>query len=386
MSMHAIDFKSIAAEVDLPRMMASEGVEVRRGRAFCPFHENVNTPALSVYARGGIWKYKCHACAANGDAISWVSARANIPPAEAARRLRGLHGRQPEPGKGRKALAVESGAVTAKASSKSSMPDRRPAFEDPEWQAAVDSIVRRAESCLWSPAGVDALAYLRSRGLADRTIRHFRLGFVQKGYETNPLEALADKDGWWRPIYASRGVVLPWISPSAWYTSIGPSPDGPRFVGANVRRLAEDVFEPVAPAKKCLALAGSTRGYAYPWAELLDSQVGPPALICEGEFDSLLAHQECGHLVHIVSVGGASQTPHRSALEALSVCPAWLLSLDYDAAGSAAAVKWDKLAPAKCRRILLPVGKDLGEFFQAGGDLRAWVGDELRRLASDPPR
>jgi hypothetical protein len=153
-----------------------------------------------------------------------------------------------------------------------------------------------------------------------------------------------------------------------------------RWVGCNVRRLAADVFEPMPASHKCLALLGSVRGYGYPWAELLPSQAGPPGLIVEGEIDALLAYQEAGDLAHAVTVGGSSQAPHPSALDALALCPTWLLAHDHDQAGVKAALKWRKRAPHKSRRVLLPHGKDIGEFVQAGGNLRAWVAEEVGRV------
>ena len=367
-----IDFESIASRVDLVKLAESLGIEVRNGRAFCPFHENTNSPAMSIFLRGGRWRYLCHSCGKKGDGVAFYAAYHNVSMIDAARQLGGIDARPEREATPRPTPSARPEAGSPKPS----------AIVDPEWQATLDEVIGRAEELLWSPEGVDARAYLASRGLAEHVIRRFRLGFVARGYETRPLEALRDKDGRPRPIYVARGIVLPWIAPEAWYSTTGEPPEVPRWVGANVRRLMPDVFQPMPANHKCLALLGSARGYGYPWADLLPSQIGPPALIVEGEFDALLAYQEGGHLAHAMTVGGSSQAPHASAIDALALCPTWLLALDHDEAGVRAALKWRDRAPQKARRVLLPSGKDIGEFVQAGGDLRGWIADEIELAES----
>ena len=74
-----------------------------------------------------------------------------------------------------------------------------------------------------------------------------------------------------------------------------------------VRRLAADPFEPLPEGlSKCLAFKGSTRGFLFPWSELLPTQGIIPALIVEGELDAVVGWQAVGHMVHVVTVGGAS--------------------------------------------------------------------------------
>jgi DNA primase len=340
------------------------------GKAYCPFHENVNSPALSLYLRGGRWRFRCHSCGKGGDGVTFYAEYHGVSAAEAAREL---GGETTVPERPRRPEVTSEHRVEEVVDS--------PSFLDAAWQEAVDRIVTEAETELWKPAGRDALEWLRGRGLADWTIHKFRLGFVGQGFETDPLEVIS-KDGEPQPIYVARGVVFPWVAPQAWYQTTGKALEGSRWVGVNVRRLKADVYEPITGQAKCLALRGSTRGYGYPWGELLPSQSGPPALILEGETDALLAHQEIGHIVHCLTVGGSNQAPHPSALEALATCSTWLLGFDHDEAGVKAALKWRAMANGKARRVLLPNGKDVGDFVQSGGSLRDWINEELSRVPS----
>ena len=105
-------------------------------------------------------------------------------------------------------------------------PPRRSPGVDREWQAAADRSIRGAEALLWSAEGRDALAWLRARGLADHTIRRFRLGFSADG--------MAGRS-------APRGIVIPCghaggMAPAS-RPKVGRAPDGRRARGRPVAAL-----------------------------------------------------------------------------------------------------------------------------------------------------
>ena len=108
-------------------------------------------------------------------------------------------------------------------------------------------------------------------------------------------------------------------------------------------------------------------------------------MITEGEFDALLAYQELGHLVHVATVGGATQSFDPSVDRFVERCPALLIATDQDRAGEEAAAKWMSRHPEKCFRISLPFGKDFNDFLQEGGDAIGWlkrIADDARRIAA----
>jgi DNA primase len=337
----------------------------RERKYLCPFHDDTR-PSLGLTPDGKRWK--CWACQAAGDAIDWLMRRNGFSFAEALRHL-GRQDNRPRP----------TPRITP-SSPRPSATSRTPAWKDPAWQSVVDDIVTEAEWTLWSPAGREALDYLHWRGLRDHSIRLARLGFAPEDFATMPLDILGEGDGP-RAIRVRRGIVLPWGRPGSWY-SAAPDPDGadpgPRWVGANVRRLAEDIFTPLRDKPKYVCLSGSERGHAYPHGDL---SPGVPVLITEGELDALLASQELGHVVNVVTLGGAAQQPRTEARAALAAAPYWLIATDQDEAGDRAAERLAALAPHKCRRVHLPLGvKDATEFVQAGGSLLVWLADEYRRL------
>ena len=366
-----IDFEGIAERADLPAIVEASEVHLRRGKGFCPFHDNTDTPALSVFLKGGRWRWKCWgACNTTGDAIDWVAKLDNITRVEAAKRLGGDDYR----------------ATPATIRDRPERPAAPEIWRDPEWQQAVDDLVADAEARLWSPEGMDALLWLRSRGLADRTIEQFRLGFVASNSWSAPVSALVDKghDG---RIFTPRGITIPWLAPGAWYSADEEEqPAGPRWVGCNVRRLADgDVFAGLPDeVQKYMAARGSSRGYLYPHPDILPMQGQLPMLVVEGEFDALLGFQEVGHRLHVATAGSASTlTLPRATRSALALTTWLLLAFDHDEAGVKAARAWRELYPYRSRRVLLPFGNDLGEFIQGGGDVHAWLAEIAASLRAD---
>ena len=361
-----IPFPDVSARANLPAILESEGITIRRGMAFCPFHHNDRTPALSIFQRDGRWGFKCHSCGEHGDALDWISKRDGVSLADAARKI------DPSLAKPGDRPSPRNPKPTPPPVAK---PSPVPAWHSPAWQLAVDALVVEAEQALWSKIGRDALAWLRGRGLDGNTISRFRLGFLPDEGWTAPAPKA---DGTIAGIHHERGILFPWLAPGGWYGATGQL-DGPRWCGANVRRLMPDVNEPWFGPDKCKALRGSERGRFYPWPDLLPTQPILPALIVEGEIDALLAVQEAGWLVHAGTVGGANQGPHDSALAVLAVCPSWLIATDRDEAGVEAAWSWRERGPHKARRVLIPIGDDLGEYVQAGGDVVAWLTSEVTR-------
>ncbi len=371
-----IDFARIAAQVDLPALLMADGVEVKRGMALCPFHTNIRTPAFSVYEKDGRWRFKCHGagCEVAGDALEYIRLRDRldsvvqaaqvldpslVPAGQAApvRRPRPIPPPKPE------------------------RPEKTPATADAEWQWAVAALIAEGVDALWGPAGRDACAWLKARGLKGATIRRFRLGFSPGWRQSAPLAAL-DRGKGPEPIWVAPGVSFPWPSPPDDSDFAGP------WAGCNVRRLRDDPFEPLPDdMPKYLAFAGGEPGHGFPDVDFLPSQLGVPLLATEGEFDALLAWQAVGDLANVTTLGSASNVarPKGSASRVIDEHAALLIATDHDKAGDKAAEAFRAMAPRKCRRLVLPGGGDIGDFVLNGGNLRSWLKGEFARLGLRPP-
>lgn len=363
-----IDFEAIRASVRLVDIVTADLGPPGKGRRWaCPLHGGEN-PNFGITPDGRHWR--CWSCGATGDVFDYLSRRENITVAEAARRLDPSAGSKPYRPSARPAIPPPT-------------PTKRPAWQDLEWQGAVDRVVREAEAFLWSRPGRPALDWLRARGIDDATARRFRLGFNPADFNTEPLDVLGlDKRNRPQGLWVRRGVTIPWVRPGSWYDC--PDDSAPRWVGCNVRRLADDFTDPDKP--KYWALSGSDRGHGYPWGEC--SAPGEPLLVCEGEFDALTAWQEVGHVVNVASFGGAGQKALSDDARALmAACPDWLLTFDQDDAGDAAAREMTRRSPHRCKRLFLPAGaNDLNDLRRSGGSVLEWLRDEYARFGWPWPR
>jgi len=173
-------------------------------------------------------------------------------------------------------------------------------------------MVRRCERSLWNDP--DHLNYLRSRGLSNATIKAARLGLG------------VDPPGIFQ-------ITIPWFHHG-------------KLRAVNCRRFDWP------PKYKCER--GSRKGTLYPDVSLDPAR---PVLLCEGEFDTLLANQEAGQLVQAVTCGSASDAS-LDTVAALSLCPLLIFAFDSDTAGNKATARLLSFLPHGIR-LPLPTGKDL---------------------------
>lgn len=311
-----VDTKALLAGVDLAALIERDlGQPVRReGRWLkwtCPFHADRKTPSLGV--AGNRWK--CFGCGRLGDAIDWVRERDGLGFREACERLDTL-----DP------PFVSRPVVHAQPS---------PASEPlAAWQNQALDVVSNCQAFLWSTTGARARAWLNRRGLTNQTVRRWRLGF-------NPHDQKVA--GLWVP----RGILIPClIGDQMWYLK--------------VRRAA-------GPPKYSQVSGGQIALFG---AETLSGR--DVAVVTEGEFDAMLLHQEAGELAGVVTLGSAAArlpdawVPHLLGVQRL------LVAYDTDAAGAEGAAMWESIS-AHAQRLVPLAGKDVTDFYLAGGDLRAWV-------------
>ena len=141
---------------DLGELASSYMQLKRRGRnlvGLCPFHGE-KTPSFNIYTENG--SFYCFGCGAGGDIITFVMKIENLDYMEAV-----------------KFLAQRAGMAMPEDDYDDSMGKLRTRIYEANREAA-----RFYYGKLTSKEGASALSYLKGRGLADSTIRHFGLGFA----------------------------------------------------------------------------------------------------------------------------------------------------------------------------------------------------------------
>ena len=294
------------------------GAPVRRGRWLlfrCPCHADRH-PSLGIAPNRDRWQ--CFGrCNTAGDALDWLHLRQGLTFTQACVELEKLAGQLP------------------------TLPDRKPIpvpveGEPPStgWQKIARRITERAESALWSPTGVRALAWLHGRGLTDATLHYWRVGFNPTSRKLSGL-------------FVPRGIVIPCFERGQlWSLKIRRAQGVPKYVHVSGSRPA---------------LFG-----AHTLARL------PAGIITEGEFDAMLLHQHASNLAGVITLGSATTRLADTWLRELLPVPVLLAAYDADAAGQRGATAWQALSK-RVHITRLPMGKDITEFAQFGGDVRQWA-------------
>lgn len=210
----------------------------------------------------------------------------------------------------------------------------------PEWQRSAAALVERCENTLWQPQGARALAYLQRRGLNEKTIRRFHLGYREE----------------------PKGIVIPcFVNGGLWYV-----------------KFRRPVGEP-----KYILLKGSKPAAIYNGDDLVNNY---PALFVEGEFDCMLGWQEANELLPIASLGSATNDPDLATWGKFFLAPSKTLILpDHDKAGDKGAETIAKYSRFPVL-VSLPDGpwKDVTDFYISGGSLYDWLCDQLDCLERSP--
>ena len=334
-----MDVKELLDRVNLAALFERElGQPTHSGRWLtyrCPCHEDRH-PSLAITPDRKHWI--CFGrCNTQGDAIDWLRLRHRLDFGAACRELRAISNILPTVTSAQKKIWLPA-----------------PEVEPPSWQIAAHRVVTECQERLFS-SGPGQLAHeaLHARCLTDETLTHWHIGY-------NPrARGIA---GLWVP----RGVVIPWFDQhnQVWTIKV---------------RLTNERHQMKTDAPKYGQVAGACT--ALFGAQVLEHQSGGAVLVTEGEFDAMLVHQQARELVSTVTVGGAGARIGWRWLSLFQEAKLILAAHDVDPAGEKAAAWWSALS-ARVRRVRLPFGKDITEFAQQGGDVRAWVQFQLRQASA----
>lgn len=307
----------------------------------------------------GIWS--CRQCGASGDTIAYLMKIDGLDFKAALAEL-GIEGKRPS--HRRRCAPAEP-----------RRPDEVPAWTPREWPQPSEKwceyaarLLAEAEENIWNQPA--ALNWLAARGLGEEAVRRYHIGYLpsesgkyQGRYRARSalgLEPKTGEDGKIRiKLFIPRGIVIPTFAS-----------DG-RVLNLRIRRHKEDLGE---RSPKYLELEGSCKAPLF----LRSSRPGPLAayFVTEAELDAMLIHHATGGAVGAVAVRTNRGKPDASAdgrlREAVRVC----IALDYDGPGADGVEFWEKTYPAALRWPT-PEGKDPGDAYRLGVDIREWVAAAL---------
>lgn len=331
---------------DLGELASSYMQLKRRGRnlvGLCPFHGE-KTPSFNIYTENG--SFYCFGCGVGGDIITFVMKIENLDYMEAV-----------------KFLAQRAGMSMPEDDYDDSLGRLRTRIYEANREAA-----RFFYSKLMSKEGADGLGYLRGRGLADSTIRHFGLGFApderfalgdhlrSKGFTEAEMTAanlvFKSKSG--------RGVL------DRFYNRVMfPIIDVRGNVIAFGGRIMTDKKPKYLNTSDTLVFNKSQNLFSLNNAKNSKSD---QLILCEGYMDVISLNQ-AGFTNAVATLGTALTAEQASLMK--RYCKEVILCYDADEAGqkaTARAIDILRRVGLTVKVIAIPDGKDPDEFIRRHGD------------------
>lgn len=225
------------------------------------------------------------------------------------------------------------------------------------WQLNALQAVQVCEKNLWSPVGDVALDWLLGRGLADRTMQKYRLGY--------------SPGAWFGDMHVRRGVVIPCVvSGEVWYLKIATLPGDPVKCKCRTQTMARVPCPKCGELNKYRGVKGNRTAAIFGADDLPGASM---ALFCEGEFDCMIAFQDLNGHPPAVTFGAADNHPDLATWGAyLTGLEIMFTVYDNDQAGSKGAA-WLASLSNRVKRLELPQGvKDINDYYNGGADLRSW--------------
>ena len=331
---------------DLGELAASYMQLKRRGRnlvGLCPFHGE-KTPSFNIYTENG--SFYCFGCGVGGDVITFVMKIENLDYMEAV-----------------KFLAERAGMSMPEDDYDDSVSKLRTRIYEANREAARFFYAR-----LMSKEGAEGLAYLRNRGLADSTIRHFGLGFApderfalgnhlrSRGFTENEMIAA-------NLVFKSRSgnSVLDRFYNRVMFPIIDVRGNVIAFGG----RIMTDQKPKYLNTSDTLVFNKSYNLFSLNNAKNSKSD---SLILCEGYMDVISLNQ--AGFTNAVATLGTALTADQAALMK-RYCKEVIICYDADEAGqkaTARAIDILRRAGLVVKVISIPDGKDPDEFIRRHGD------------------
>lgn len=347
-------------------------------------------PACGGTDRCNIWPddqdgrgyYWCRQCGVQGDGIQFLRDFSGMSYAEACKTV----------GVAMPAVRLEPPRLPNgpnqrdKIQEKSDTPPTDPAksVDRAAWRTKATAFATWAHARIWENR--QALDWLAQRGLDAQAVRAYGLGWnpgerdqsgIVRPRASWGLPEQRKPDGKLKNIWLPVGLVIP---------QLGIHPDGTRYVRRLRIRRPEEERARFLPEQKYFVIPGSEMDSLYlPRREAMRGEQGQyeslhVIVVVESELDALLLHSRAGDIMGVVATmtSTVKKLPP-DVFAALTDADCILVALDFDdpdthgqRAGAEGWLRWQETFP-RARRWPVPAGKDPGEAFEKGEDLRLWL-------------
>lgn len=351
MSVNCIDLLRSTGAEPRPAARGAKGVEYWSPCPGCGGDDRFHVWPDQNDGDGSWW---CRGCGKGGDNIEFCRQFLGMSYHDACEHV------------GREAADYERSAFyepPAKTRRREWVPDRKDhpdeVVDPAKWRDQAAKLVAKCHAALLENESV--LNYLAGRGLDRAAVERFQLGWLDgengrtcifRPRESWGLSTIIKDNGRKRTLFLPRGILIPFHDESGDVCKL------------RIRRPKADL--PENSKNKYFAVPGSAMRFT-----LINPEARAFAVI-EAELDAMAVASLAGDLVGALAVGSSSAKPDAVAAPALEASLAILVALDFDQAG-AGAWGWWREHFQQAKRWPVPEGKDPGDAYQAGVDIRAWI-------------
>jgi len=225
-----------------------------------------------------------------------------------------------------------------------------------KWRLNATKLLKITQRHLWRAEGRRIRAWLRQRGLKRRTIRQSRLGWNPKDIYVDRKDWGLKEDGECSKIWIPGGLVIPCFRRGV-IQRISVRRSMPRSFDMPPDRGGRYVLVSGSSGKVPMALGNDKKYF----------------VVVESDLDAILLNQEAGDLVSLISLKSAANKPDGKTAILLRKAKTILVALDTDEAGKKSAWMWWMDQFPNSKRWPVPKGKDPGEAYKEGVDLKKWI-------------
>jgi len=342
------DIKTEIKNASIASVVAEAGVALKTGGGgrlvgLCPLHKE-KTPSFTVYPDKNT--FYCFGCGVGGDAAEFVMKVYGVEFLDALRKL-GISNDQ-------SGFAKSPMRVPRVKQDKNEKDDDSCAVSGHPGKLWIEKATKFAD---WCHAKLlendDQLAWLGARGIDAAAIKKHRLGWNPGESDEKP-QFFRHRHSWGLPdeikpngkkkmLWLPRGIVIPLVK-------------NEKVLRLRIRADKPRYYVVPGSAMDIMVIRGDHRCM----------------VVVESELDAILLDTVAGDLAGYMALGTALKKPDCMADYCLTHASYIILSLDYDDAGKKALNWWAEHYP-RANVWPLPAGKDPGDAFQDGVDLREWI-------------
>lgn len=336
-----IDLRNLI-DTEVKRVAGTGGGEFAGACPFCGGDDRFRVWPTPRNGNPAMW---CKQCGFKGDAIAYVMRRESCDFAAALAYL-GIVGDAAVKRSKRQRIERPDNAPSPSSFDK-------PAVENPAWQAAAQDYVLNCSKRLGRKSGIQALEYLKWRGLTERVLEDNLIGY-------NPTTR---RELWGEfPVTLFQGITIPNI-----FTQ--------RVMAIKTRTWN-------GKPDKYIQVAGGFQSL-YHCGFRVPHFTGQPhrfstAVLVESELDALSIQAAGGGCLNVTTfaTGGSTNCQRLLWVTRVAVCQRVLLAFDNDNAGDLAADWWGSQLGDKAHR-LRPLRHDVNEMLTQGDDIEAWLNPHI---------